>query len=125
MADAVAAVLPEAGMVASSQLAALEEEVGLEVDAVQCPSDASVVTSHRANIWHRIARGPPDFSLEQCVTRCGWQFGVSRKARIAGDKDLPRVHTQLCQKCLPVQYREAKAAFADAMSAQKWEAPSR
>ena len=59
--DAVAAVLPQVDMVTSSQLAALEEEVGREADAVQCPSDATVVTSHRANIWHRIARGPHIF----------------------------------------------------------------
>ena len=109
--------------------AELTEKVMINAAAQTSPADSFVI-SGRAKVWHRIARGPPEWQIGDWSTLCGWNFArPAHGARATADTmmstgPLPDDRKALCLSCFPSERRQLKAAAQKRLLEQVGELPA-
>ena len=59
------------------------------------------VVNEASGVWHRVARGPPQFEVVDFSSACGWRFGRGSRSRLSNRQFLPDNPGLVCSKCCP------------------------
>ena len=57
----------------------------------------------------------------ESVSKCGWNFGRNKLARIDDTNDFPEQHSLVCQKCFPDEFTRLKTAALHDLRVQNGE----
>ena len=68
---------------------------------------------HHAKVVHRVAVQGFGVPCGLWRTRCGWRFAASEYTPV---NELPKLWSDICEKCLPEERSEAKSRFVQACS---------